>query len=310
MTALTILWRGSLESCNYGCGYCPFAKTHDDREALARDRSALERFEGWLTNRETPTSVLITPWGEALIRGYYRAAMTRLSHLPQIETIAVQTNLSCSVNWLGDADLNHIALWCTYHPGETDRAAFLRKIHHLEEMGARYSVGTVGVRDALPDIEDLRRDLPPKAYLWVNAYRTPPHRYSPDDIARITAIDPLFKLNTRTYPTKGRACWAGETAISVTADGTAHRCHFIPEKIGNIYAEDIDQALRPRACSAQSCRCHIGYAQLKDMDLQGLYGPGFLERRAPEGLGPDAASARLSAFLRAGKPVRQSPDRT
>ena len=41
---LTVLWRGSLESCNYGCPYCPFAKTTDDRDALAADRAALERF--------------------------------------------------------------------------------------------------------------------------------------------------------------------------------------------------------------------------------------------------------------------------
>ena len=76
---LTILWRGSLESCNYGCDYCPFAKTSDDRRALAADRAALERFEAWIKARAQPVSILITPWGEALIRNYYRDAISRLS---------------------------------------------------------------------------------------------------------------------------------------------------------------------------------------------------------------------------------------
>ena len=96
-TGLTVLWRGSLASCNYGCNYCPFAKTDDDREALAADRRALERFGAWALSRPYKVSILITPWGEALIRNYYRQAIARFSHAANIETIAVQTNLSCSV---------------------------------------------------------------------------------------------------------------------------------------------------------------------------------------------------------------------
>ena len=295
---LTILWRGSLESCNYACGYCPFAKTQDSRADLARDRAALERFADWVAAQTRPISILITPWGEALIRGYYREAMARLSHLPHLRTIAIQTNLSCSVDWTRTCDPARLALWTTYHPGETDRPAFLAKIARLQVLGARYSVGVVGLPQHLVEIEQLRADLPPEAYLWVNAYRGPGGGYSADDIARLTAIDPLFPLNTRTYPTAGRACWAGETAIAVGPDGTATRCHFIPEPIGNIYDPGFEAALRPRACSARGCRCHIGYAQVKELDLRGLFGAGFLERRAPPGLTPRDASDRLNQFLR------------
>ena len=42
---------------------------------------------------------------------------------------------------------------------------------------------------------------------------------------------------------QGRACHAGETAISVIADGTARRCHFLPAPIGNIYDDDFEAAL-------------------------------------------------------------------
>ena len=33
----SIYYRGSLSSCNYACGYCPFAKTRNTRSELARD---------------------------------------------------------------------------------------------------------------------------------------------------------------------------------------------------------------------------------------------------------------------------------
>jgi hypothetical protein len=295
-TGLTILWRGSLASCNYGCPYCPFAKTDDDRQALAADRAALERFEAWATSRPYPVSILITPWGEALIRNYYREAMTRLSHAATIGTIAVQTNLSCSVDWLAECDLGRIALWTTYHPGETPRAAFLGKIAKLDAMGARYSVGVVGLREHLGEIEALRRELPERAYLWVNAYKRVADYYSAAELDRLTAIDPLFALNNRDYRSLGRACHAGETAISVLADGTARRCHFLHAPIGNIYDPDFEAALAPRACEAATCRCHIGYSHLKGLDLRGLFGAGFLERRPDRAVTMEAAATRMARF--------------
>ena len=293
---LTVLWRGSLASCNYGCGYCPFAKTADDRHALAADRRALERFEGWASSRPYKVSILITPWGEALIRNYYRETITRLSHAANIGTIAVQTNLSCSVDWLERCDLSKAAFWTTYHPCETPRAAFLRKVERLDAMGARYSVGVVGLSDHLDEIDALRRDLPRGAYLWVNAFKRIAGYYTPDQRDRLNAIDPLFELNNRDYQSRGRACHAGETAISVIADGTARRCHFLPEPIGNIYDEDFEDVLRPRVCPAESCRCHIGYSHLKALDLGGLFGGGFLERRPERPVSRDDALNHIRQF--------------
>ena len=69
---LSFLYRGPLESCNYGCVYCPFAKKVDSREDLAKDRTALERFVEWVAARTSDrVSVLFTPWGEGLIRRWY-----------------------------------------------------------------------------------------------------------------------------------------------------------------------------------------------------------------------------------------------
>lgn len=297
-TGLTILWRGSLSSCNYGCNYCPFAKTKDDRQALAADRMALERFSVWASTRPYRLSILITPWGEALIRRYYREAMARLSHAANIKTIAAQTNLSCSLDWLKECDLSALALWTTFHPGETPRPAFVQKIERLEAMGARYSVGVVGLKEHLQDIEALRQELPPTAYLWVNAYKRLPDYYSAQELDRLIQIDPLFELNNRNYSSQGRACHAGETAISVLADGTARRCHFIRTPIGNIYEDGFEQALIPRPCPLESCRCHIGYSNIKALDLGSLFGEGFLERRPDRPISAEAVCLHIRQFER------------
>ena len=169
--------------------------------------------------------------------------MTKLSHQANINTVAIQTNLSCSIDWITDADLGSIAFWTTYHPGETPTEKFIEKIHQLERMGARYSVGVVGMHEHFDDIEMLRNALPENAYIWVNAYKRVENYYTPEQVEQLVRVDPLFELNNQVYPSKGRACYAGEKAISVLADGTARRCHFIDTKIGNIYEDGFEQSL-------------------------------------------------------------------
>jgi MoaA/NifB/PqqE/SkfB family radical SAM enzyme len=295
MKPLTVLWRGPLSGCNYDCAYCPFAKRKDDRATLAKDAAALLRFTQWATAWPGPLSIFFTPWGEALIRKSYREAMIALSHREHIETVAIQTNLSCSIDWIGRADLSKLALWATYHPGETPRAAFLEKIHALEDAGARYSVGIVALREHFEAIEALRRDLPSTAYLWINAESRIRGQYTQAEVERLVAIDPYFELNNRTYASKGQACGAGETAISVDGEGRAKRCHFTDEGIGNIYHADFASRLFPRACPAELCKCHIGYVHLESLDLAPLFPGGVIERRA---LSPsrEAAHLRLAAF--------------
>jgi hypothetical protein len=278
--ALTILWRGPLSSCNYACPYCPFAKRKDSRATLAADKAALERFADWAVARSRPLSILFTPWGEALIRRYYRDAIIRLSHAAHIETVAIQTNLSGPTGWIADCDRDSAAFWTTYHPGETDRARFVARINALHAMGARYSVGVVALRDHFDEIERLRADLPATAYLWINAEEAIQGCYLDSEVERLAAIDPLFELNNRAWPSRGRACAAGETVISVRGDGEARRCHFVDTPIGNIYDDDFEQALNPRPCPEASCNCHIGYSHLKELEFGTLFGAGLVERRA------------------------------
>ncbi len=115
---LTLLYRGPLSSCNYSCGYCPFAKHAESPAEAAADTAALERFVAWVQAYPDPISVFFTPvGGEALHRARYRAAVIRLSRLPQVRRVAIQTNLAGSPpDWLAEARTDRVGIWATITP--------------------------------------------------------------------------------------------------------------------------------------------------------------------------------------------------
>lgn len=276
---LSILYRGPLASCNYGCEYCPFAKHAETRAEHERDRLALVRFVGWVAGRASDQlSVFFTPWGEALNRRRYQRAFITLTNMPQVRKVAIQTNLSCRLDWVEQCDKARVGIWATYHPGETTRARFVAKCRELAQRGVRLSVGVVGIQEHLDEIEAIRAELPPQVYVWVNAYKRLPHYYSADDLGRLEAVDPLFPMNNQRHPSEGMPCDAGETAISVDGDGVMRRCHFIKAPIGNIYDPGFEAALRPRPCTNATCGCHIGYIHMPHLGLREVFGAGLLER--------------------------------
>ncbi|WP_394835498.1 STM4011 family radical SAM protein [Pendulispora rubella] len=277
---LSILYRGPLSSCNYGCTYCPFAKRHESAAELEGDRRALRRFVAWCTqpDRSYAISILFTPWGEALVHAAYRDALAILSHASHVRRVAIQTNLSFSPDWLHACNLSRLALWVTYHPTEVRTDSFLSRCRTLVEKGVRFSVGAVGVKEHLPRIEDLRRQLPPEVYLWVNAVKELGRYYDPVDLARITAIDPLFGINVTNHRSRGRACRTGSSVIAVDGEGTIRRCHFVDEPLGNLYEADFESRLSARPCPKSVCRCHTGYVHLEHLDLDTVFGGGALER--------------------------------
>ena len=276
---LSILYRGPLASCNYECHYCPFAKRQDSREQLADDRRRLERFVDWAASRQNDRiGLLFTPWGEALIRSWYQAAFVRLSHAANVRKVAIQTNLSCRLNWLEQCDLDRVALWCTYHPSQIKRARFLNQCRQLDRIGVRYSVGMVGLREDLEEIEATRRALRQGVYLWVNAYKRDNPYYTSDELQRLSAVDPLFPVNNQRHPSMGRRCRTGSTVISIDGDGNVARCHFIKRSLGNIYATDIEDLLRDEPCTNETCGCHIGYVHMDELRLYEVFGEGVLER--------------------------------
>ena len=273
---LTILYRGPLASCDYDCPYCPFAKRRDSGEQLRADRAALARFTGWVEEQNEEISVLFTPWGEGLVRSWYREALVSLSHLPHVVRVAIQTNLSHRISWTAEADLAKLALWTTFHPGQVPYERFLAKSRQLTARGVRHSVGVVGQPEHLPDARRLRADLPETTYLWVNAAEG--RSYTDQEAADWTAIDPLFGISRFAHPSQGRACRTGEDVISVDGSGTVRRCHFVPTILGNLYDGTFRAALRPRACPLAVCDCHIGYVHLEPLGLYDVFAGGILER--------------------------------
>jgi MoaA/NifB/PqqE/SkfB family radical SAM enzyme len=276
---LTILYRGPLSSCNYGCDYCPFAKHTETRDEHEVDRRALERFVDWVAARERDRiAVFFTPWGEALVRKRYQDALARLTHLPHLAKAAIQTNLSGRLEWVEACDKAKLGLWATYHPTQTRRERFLAKCLELDQRGVRFSVGMVGMKEHAAEIEAMRRELPDHIYLWVNAYKRRPDYYTAEEVRRLTAIDPLFPINNQYHPSAGRACRTGHTVISVDGDGTMRRCHFIRTPLGNIYEPGFERALQPRPCTNETCGCHIGYVHMDELRQDQVFGAGVLER--------------------------------
>lgn len=289
---LTLYYRGSLASCNYACSYCPFAKRRDSRASLARDAAEVARFVAWCAQQTRPLRVLFTPWGEALVRRHYRVAMLSLAALPQVHQVAVQTNLAGPLSWLAQATPGKLALWCTFHPEQCPQQRFLARVTRLQQMGIAHSVGMVALRDSLAQIVALRAALPPETYLWLNAYdRRGPGYYSADMLQALQQIDPWFDFNRRPLPSRGKPCRAGSEALSVDGAGEVQRCHFLPQRLGNLYQIPLSQLLQEQPCSRFKCDCFLGYAHRRDLPFADTFGTGVLARIAPAKTIPATAAA-------------------
>ena len=105
---ITVLYRGSLKSCNYHCGYCPFSKRKGSLRELDRDKDQWFRFvESVLKgnaleaegedSRPLTGAVMVVPYGEALIHSWYWQGLGRLGAGSALDFVGAQTNLSFSV---------------------------------------------------------------------------------------------------------------------------------------------------------------------------------------------------------------------
>ena len=201
---LSILYRGPLSSCNYGCPYCPFAKHVETREEHEIDRSCLDKFTAWAVSQESlGLSIFFTPWGEALIHSRYQEALIRLTNAENIEKAAIQTNLSCQLAWVERCNKDKLALWATYHPGEVERQRFLEKCSELIERRIRFSVGIVGLKENIEEALAIRASLPEKIYLWVNAFKRESNYYTEQEVESLMPSTRCLHLTTSTIRALG-----------------------------------------------------------------------------------------------------------
>jgi hypothetical protein len=212
--------------------------------------------------------------------------------------VAIQTNLSCRTDWLEAADRETVALWCTYHPGQTPHERFVAKTRRLGELGVRFSVGIVGLPEHAEPARRLRAELPEHVYLWVNAAEG--HTYTDGQAAEWTALDPLFPFSRHPHRSAGLPCRTGESVISVDGDGKVSRCHFVRTELGRLYDGSFRAALAPRPCPLTACDCHIGYVHLETLPLYDVFAGGVLER-VPRAL-PDRDRVLIPVLPATGSP--------
>ena len=158
MSGRTLLYRGSLKSCNYQCSYCPFSKHAMSKKELIKDSVQWRNFVQRLKVQAEPLGVralMITPYGEALIHPWYWEGLATMSAEKTIDAVGAQTNLSFSIeemlklyHSLGGI-LKKLHLWATFHPEMISVEAFAKKVRVLWENGIVLCVGAVGDRKSV-----------------------------------------------------------------------------------------------------------------------------------------------------------------
>jgi len=268
---LLLMYRGPLASCNYACGYCPFALQRPRRSVLEADRAALGRFLTWVAGVDREVQVFFTPWGEASGHRHYGEALAALSHLNHVRRAGIQTNGSGPLGFLRSAVPSRLAFWMSWHPTQIPAERFLARVLRAHEAGVQISVGVVAVPGEEAVYEALRDRLPPQVSFWVNALK-PGGRYTPTQRDRLRALDPEFDLELVPHRSRGRPCGAGETALTISGDGTVRRCHFVDRPLGNIHVDSLERMLAPRLCPRSRCDCYLGYQNLGDLGLTERHG--------------------------------------
>ena len=211
---LSILYRGPLSSCNYGCGYCPFAKrARDGRRAGPRSRRRWSASSAGSTAR--PADDRIGDPVHALGRGADPPLVS--GGAGPAEPLAARragrrSRPTCraALDWVGAVrqaqagalgDVPSRRRSPRPLPGKCRRAGSARRALSASASSACGALRRRSRRCAA--------NCPQHVYLWINAYKARPDYYRPGEAEWLTAIDPLFPLNNRRHPSLGRPCRAG-----------------------------------------------------------------------------------------------------
>lgn len=321
MHSRTVLYRGSLKSCNYSCSYCPFAKHRALASELEQDRRNFERFCASMEQRAESFSigaVFVTPYGEASIHRWYWEGLSRLAALPGIHRVGMQTNLSFSIEASlrifdafedngpgGSSERGRIepcpiggghpgqestdraglerkreklCIWATFHPEMTTVDEFAARCHKLVRNGISVCAGAVGVPENMRLVRNLRETLSSSVYLWVNKMDGLKRRYTQEEIASFTEVDPFFGYELDNPPADASMC---TDRCFVEADGRIHTCNISRAKAVNWY-DGSEEAIFEPMCSRKRCSCYLAYGGRTDFALRDVFG-GYPVFRVPGG---------------------------
>lgn len=262
-----IYYRGSLNFCNYSCPYCPFSRKRESERQLEKDRKEWFRFVEEMEKCEFCGAIQIVPYGEALIHGYYWEGLAQLSQCGGIQAVGAQSNFSFPVEEMLElyesrgGKREKLRLWGTFHPAMTSSEDFLKQCSRLQEAGALFCVGSVGVPENIRVLSELRRRLDDQIYMWVNKMDGLGRRYKEDEIQAFAAIDRYFELELRNFQPDAREC---EGSLMIEGDGSIRSCILCHHRMGNLYKEGLE-GFTGKRCTRQVCNCFLSYGSRKDI---------------------------------------------
>ena len=280
----TVLYRGPLRICNFHCDYCPFVSEFLDSDNIPhiqQDKEYLKDFVKWIEsqplNDDDSISLFFAPAGEILIFEHYIQAIDRLKNLRGVDEIVIQTNCSFKLEII-EKFTPKLKLWITFHPEKMELSEFIEKLTFFDEKGVQYSVGMVGTKEHLPIIQQLRQQLNPNVYLWVNAMKSSSHYYSEDDISQILEIDPYFRYELDSICMRGKLCNTGYSVFLIDS-GKIRRCILDKTILGTIEEHNLKDFTRPLPCMYNSeCNCYISYSHNGQTAIDKNFSSGKLAR--------------------------------
>ena len=274
-----IFFRGEIDFCNYFCSYCPFAKKTLSKEKIQKESENLEKLYLYVKNMQEDANVMITPYGEALIHPLYQEFMARISTLENVRKIGIQSNLSIDTDEListlskKHADYSKIMLWATFHSEYTDIENFCNKANSLSEL-ISISCGIVANRKNYEKIRKLRENLKADIYLWINAMDKIKNRFSNDEIASLSTIDPMFAYEfyakrvdyTHSRDDNFSTCQSYDK-IYVDIQKYSSSCFFKKKR-----------AIDSLCNNHKVCDCYLGYSNFGNNILDRFFGENIIFR--------------------------------
>ena len=279
MTGNTLIYRGSLKSCNYRCSYCPFSKRRTSARELEQDRaqwfSFLQSFPGQAAASGI-RALLIAPYGEALIHPWYWEGLAHISACQNIDAVGAQTNLSFPLESSLSRFTEHggiqkkLRLWATFHPEMTTAEAFANQCRRLFAAGISLCAGAVGVPKHKNLIQTLRRILPAEIYLWINKMDGLGRPYTDEEQSAFLQIDPYFLRELAPVPSDKAQC-AGR--LFLEGNGSTRTCNISPPLPARSKIPDIPVPLPEPSCSRRLCSCYLAYGGRDNFLNRILFGP-------------------------------------
>ncbi|SNT24883.1 Hydroxymethylpyrimidine pyrophosphatase [Anaerovirgula multivorans] len=288
-----IYYRGYLSSCNYTCYYCPFAKKKHSKIEIQKDIQALENFFDFIqkTIFDSDISIFFTPYGEGLVHTYYMDYLVKFARLGKIKYISIQTNLSFDPKLFlsklqeKEVSLDKIKLWASFHPTMVSAKHFAEKANYLHKY-LDISVGMVAIPGTIDKILELKQELDPNVYLWLNAQSRQKNKYSAEDIRVLKHIDPLFEYELNTIRLKStntkqilnpsiklyEKCSASRSSFFLEANGDVLPCHVNKKILYNIYHSQSESSNYKFTCTRKICDCYLAYSNLEKTKLENFFG--------------------------------------